>query len=413
MGMTAAQVQKLGQRWQEPGFAVFPIAISLKDSATGKTNKRPLTSAGFKDATTDPVMLASQLNAGVPKLKPNETLGLGLVPGSGGHIIFDLDILGGKGDGVTYGHEILGLPASYTIKTASGGQHVWYRKRDDIAISNASPWDQYNIEIRADNGFVVAPGVRSPWGDWAEISDFVSVVEVPSALWEQLVPATETDTATDSDTSGPLDGLAAELLRDGDKARKHSTHDSNLAFKLAGEFQAKGVGCAAAFDLMLDHRNKGGDKIQRIAKEKGQSVAKADWARKWAAAAKLLTERIGTRADAHARIERVRQDRSYTKDLPPSAATRCKKILDAYCDRGDELGTIKVSISERTLAEITGMSQKTINKYRHQLRAAGRLKLTNPEQHDSHTQAPVFEIREPEPVGVSKVLTYIVLSTAN
>ena len=202
LDVQAADTFLLAEKWRARNVPSFPLAISW-DEGKGKTNKRPLTEHGFLDATTDVETFKAQLKAAMGKIKPGEVLALGLHPGPAGFVVFDGDLQDGKGnkvDGVGFMRTELKLPPySLTIKTASGGIHRWLRKRDlTVKISNAHPWPDVGLDIRSDSGYVVAPGVETPWGEWTEYDE-------PGWDVIELVPE---DAGTHSSTVNPVDPVA-------------------------------------------------------------------------------------------------------------------------------------------------------------------------------------------------------------
>ncbi|MCZ6818533.1 MAG: phage/plasmid primase, P4 family [Calditrichaeota bacterium] len=127
---------------------VFPIAAN---------SKIPLTTHGFKDATTDPRQIEDwaeehpQANIGIP------------TGSASGFVVIDLDRKGGV-DGVKE-FEVycdqwkIKLPKTYRVQTPSGGQHIFFRSpkyAGKIRIS-ASVLAK-GIDVRAEGGYVVAQG---------------------------------------------------------------------------------------------------------------------------------------------------------------------------------------------------------------------------------------------------------------
>lgn len=182
-GTNDAGVIRLAVEWAEAGVPAFPIAVGWDEQKQG-TTKRPLTRRGHHDATTDVQELSVAFMD--VTLTDDEVLGVGLVPGAAGYVVFDADVLGGK-RGLDTVHE-MGLPDAYRACTASGGMHFWLRKRDaGRLIGNASPWT--DVDVRGDGGWVVAPGVETPWGSWLPVEDAPALADtpdVPEAIWGAL-----------------------------------------------------------------------------------------------------------------------------------------------------------------------------------------------------------------------------------
>ena len=183
-----------GLMWIERGLPVFPIAISW-DDRKGKTNKRPLTDHGFKDATTDRATFDQLVYDGVTRLKSGEVLACGLVPGAGGFVVFDDD---NPHEAARLDQDLRLPPHTYRPRTASGGEHRWLLKREAVAISNSSPWEDQHVDIRSDAGYVVCPGTVTPWGAWVDGDEqrpWGTFATVPQAIWDQLAQKTSSGSA--------------------------------------------------------------------------------------------------------------------------------------------------------------------------------------------------------------------------
>jgi P4 family phage/plasmid primase-like protien len=128
---------------------------------------------------------------GFNPIQENEVLGVGLLPSSINAVVFDLDAHPGKPNGVKYADRELNLPPhTYTQTSATGGRHVFLRKRENVSIGNKSPWEKWGIDIRADNGWIVAAGTTTQWGAWEIVPNKPRITElalVPDNLWKILV----------------------------------------------------------------------------------------------------------------------------------------------------------------------------------------------------------------------------------
>jgi hypothetical protein len=165
--MTREQALELARFWAKRGIPAGPIVISW-DERKQATNKVPLTRHGHKDFTTD----VNRLDAlfGNPKaatIASHEAYGVGLWPGPAGRVVLDVDTKAGKqGDKqlAELEAEQGALPPHPIVDTASGGTHDWLAKPKDVHVGNPNLTD--DIEIRADDGWVVAAGTITPWGSW-------------------------------------------------------------------------------------------------------------------------------------------------------------------------------------------------------------------------------------------------------
>jgi AAA domain/Bifunctional DNA primase/polymerase, N-terminal len=161
--MTCAEALAVAQLWASRNVPAFPIAIGWDDQKQS-TNKRPLTDHGHRDATTDPAELERLFNARSPK--PGEVWGVGLWPGPAGYAVVDVDVKGGIGGDDTWAalRSEHGDVTTYTVTTATTGLHLWGGK-GERHVGNAHDLGP-GIDVRGDEGWVVAPGTRTPWGSW-------------------------------------------------------------------------------------------------------------------------------------------------------------------------------------------------------------------------------------------------------
>ena len=167
------------------GLPTFPVY--LRD-AGHKIDKVPATDHGFKDATLDEHTLEQMLLQAETLRPDGQELALGTVPGAGGYVVLDCDVKNGAG-GL---QELERLEALYGdlrvawYKSASGGVNVVLRKTErSQAIGQGSVWT--DIDIRADSGFIVPPGITSSWGDWMwKAGGWDSAPTTPTELWAAL-----------------------------------------------------------------------------------------------------------------------------------------------------------------------------------------------------------------------------------
>lgn len=186
--MTPDEALTLAISWAERGVPAMPMQVSW-DTRKSKTNKKPLTTHGHKSATTDPAALHSMFRDA--RVQAGD-LAVGLWPGPAGYLVVDDD--GGLDDNGEITNGSVELVHTYHVVSASGGLHLWFRKKDTtVQIGNESPWD--GIDIRADNGGIMAPGsrvvLRTPQGEqtleWWETMEFEGNVATASpSLWDAL-----------------------------------------------------------------------------------------------------------------------------------------------------------------------------------------------------------------------------------
>jgi len=122
---------------------IFPLANNAKIPEKG--------SAGFKDALPRDEALKEwpDINNG----------NVGLYPGPSDLLVVDVDVKHGAiGDATMkkLQKEHGKLPETFTVKTPSGGWHLYFKKPDIEHIGNNSIGE--DIDIRCDGGYVLAPG---------------------------------------------------------------------------------------------------------------------------------------------------------------------------------------------------------------------------------------------------------------
>ena len=166
----------LGLATEHAAASLPSLPVVLIHNEDGTTSKRPVTRGrhGYLDATVDidefllDVAVARRVGPDLAAGRP-WCLGVGVVPGDGGAIVLDCDVKHGGAGLQTlemlkarYGEEI----EAVRWRSISGGVNLALRKPARL-IGNTTPKDWIDIDVRADSGFVVAPGTWTPWGEWA------------------------------------------------------------------------------------------------------------------------------------------------------------------------------------------------------------------------------------------------------
>lgn len=134
-------------RFIERGIPVFPVAAN---------GKNPLTTHGFKDATTDPRQIEDWAEE-----HPNANIGIPTGQATG-FIVIDLDRKGDV-DGVKAFKALcdrldIKIPETYKIRTPSGGLHLFFRTKYAGLIRNSAGILGPGIDVRGEGGYVVAEG---------------------------------------------------------------------------------------------------------------------------------------------------------------------------------------------------------------------------------------------------------------
>src|SRR4029453_2259287 len=177
--MTRQEALDLARTWAKRRFRVGPIAISW-DEGKQATNKIPLTRNGHNSFTTHLNKLDDLFGGPKIVLAAGEVYGVGLYPGPANRVVLDVDVKGGKQGDVqlaTLEAEYAALPPHPIVDTASGGVHRWLAKPQGVHVGHPDLAD--GIEVRADAGWVVAPGTFTPWGSWT-VRDGT---DIPAPMW--------------------------------------------------------------------------------------------------------------------------------------------------------------------------------------------------------------------------------------
>lgn len=171
--MTPREVAEL---WLKRGASVLPL----------RADKAPVTHLvprGFHQA--------SHKESELWWFDHDDTAMVGVVPGSMQLLVLDVDVKHGvKGDvhlaELEAEHSL--IPRGAQATTVSGGKHIYLRKRDafvDIGNSDACE----GVNVRSDNGYVVATGSPGYTLHQAWPESWESVPECPEWLWERLLSA--------------------------------------------------------------------------------------------------------------------------------------------------------------------------------------------------------------------------------
>ncbi len=147
------------------GVPVFPC----------DSNKRPLTRHGFKDATADPAMIR--------RLFANRAaVMIGMPTGEvTAVVIVDVDVKGGREGQAWLDANSHRLPQTWTVRTASGGLHLYFHWPEKPVRNSASKIAP-GIDVRGDGGYVIAP----PSPGYEVVND-AEVADVPDWLLPSLL----------------------------------------------------------------------------------------------------------------------------------------------------------------------------------------------------------------------------------
>lgn len=191
------------------GWHVFPLRPGSKRPAGHPEDRCPGTgrcAGGHRTweqrATTDPDKIRAAWT--------HAPYGIGVATGPSALCVLDLDTLKPGEDvpqrwaaaGARSGEDVLAVVAdeageelpgdTLTVRTPSGGLHLYYRVPGDVTLRNTSG-DRgtglgWKVDTRAWGGYVVGPGTVTDAGRYAFLWDG-AVAELPGWLVERLTPA--------------------------------------------------------------------------------------------------------------------------------------------------------------------------------------------------------------------------------
>jgi Protein of unknown function (DUF3987)/Bifunctional DNA primase/polymerase, N-terminal/Primase C terminal 2 (PriCT-2) len=159
--------------YAKQGLPVFPC---------NAMNKSPLTTRGFKDATTDAGQLAMWWTQ-----HPNALIGMptGQITD---RVVIDLDVKHGK-DGIARFRELLSANqtspiSTLIISTAGGGQH-WVYKWPGLRFKSSTDKIGAGIDTRGDGGYVIVPPSSDHRGQYTVLTD-APIAPLPSWFFTLL-----------------------------------------------------------------------------------------------------------------------------------------------------------------------------------------------------------------------------------
>jgi len=199
------------------GLEIFPC---------NDNKKTPLTKHGFKDASADEQVINSwwdkypDANIGLPTGKTNNL------------IVVDVDVKN-DADGMASLKQLqdeCGEFYTRIVHTPSGGLHFYFNYPDDVDTIKNRANMKPGIDIRADGGYVIAPG-SSIGGNYYEFDDkYKEISELPQNLIKMLTNSSSSVGASFND----YEVAAGEVTYGVEQgSRNHSVF--RLASKLRGE----------------------------------------------------------------------------------------------------------------------------------------------------------------------------------
>lgn len=179
------------------GWRVFPCRPA---------GKLPLTEHGFKDATTDALVITAWREA-------NPTANVAIATGAG-LVVIDVDGLAGRASLRELEEKHGELPTTLHATTGGDGEHFYFAVPDGVEIRNSAGKLGKGLDIRGDGGYVIAPpSVHQSGHAYAWKSD-LPPAPLPAWLLEQLLkkPARHETKPAPSMWSGEISAYAQAAL---------------------------------------------------------------------------------------------------------------------------------------------------------------------------------------------------------
>jgi hypothetical protein len=190
--MSGQEVLDAAHRLARKGRPVFPC---------DPQSKRPRTLQGFKDATTDPLVIGAWFSK-----DPDSMLGMPTGAVSG---LVVLDVDGAAGFESLRELECVhaALPHTTSVTTPRGGQHFYF-KHPGTEVRCSAGVIGPAIDVRGDGGYVIVPPSQTADGRGYVLDEERPAAEIPSWLLDSLAVA-----------SGPMAARPASewvaIVRDG------------------------------------------------------------------------------------------------------------------------------------------------------------------------------------------------------
>ncbi|WP_310719128.1 bifunctional DNA primase/polymerase [Streptomyces lydicus] len=247
----------------EHGWAVIPLRPGDKRPALHGETSCP----GIGDcagghlkweqrATTDPARIRAAWS--------HAPFNVGIATGPSGLVVVDLDMPKNKGNcntdtpfGVTTfealcertGHPV---PTTRTVRTASGGRHLYFTAPPGIRLTNTAGKLGKLIDTRAWGGYVVAPGSTVHGGTY-ELVDAAPALQLPDWLLNALRPPQKPAKAVNGVQPSRVGRYASAALRN---------EEENVASAPEGQRNAALVRAARALGRLIASGDLGRSEVE-------------------------------------------------------------------------------------------------------------------------------------------------------
>ena len=224
----------------QAGHRVFPLAPNSKTPAHAGVNWR-------KIASSDPSRVAEMWTD--PVFDAEIDYNIGIAPAYD-LMVFDEDVSDGKeGDKSRQLLEAIydPLPETFTVRSARGGLHRYYRTHTPVA--NSASKVGKHIDIKSDGGFVVGPGSTTPDGEYVVETD-APIVDAPQWLIDMAGRPKE---RTQVDSAAPLVDLDSEAAITRATDWLATAAPESGTYSVAARIKDFGISRDRCLELMLDH----------------------------------------------------------------------------------------------------------------------------------------------------------------
>lgn len=201
------------------GWPVFPLRPNAKRPALHSAARCPGTGActdGHRKweqrATTDPDRIRAAWSAGA--------FNIGVATGPAGLVVIDLDVAKGKQDAPGGAATFKALcertgqpvPATFTLRTASGGEHRYFTAPPGVRLGNTAGTLAPHVDTRAWGGYVVAVGSTID-GRAYTVTDPAPPAPLPAWLSAALTPCARPTGSVATPRSGNASAYASAALQ--------------------------------------------------------------------------------------------------------------------------------------------------------------------------------------------------------
>lgn len=250
--MPNSEFLKAALEYAIAGIPVFPCVPD---------GKSPVTTGGYKDATTNPTQIRLWWRGGA-------RYNIGLCPAHAGWIVLNADLYKGADPDL-----LARLPGTFTVETPRGGKHFYF----ESPVKHGHAIFDEHIDVRSAEGYVLAPESIVDGKPYRVVSNCGRLAPFPDWAAELLVlgrgQAEEKKPKNRFGGLSPTEGAMLPPLSywDNDQILPRSNKGGCVGF-LVGQFGSHKTGTAIM--MGLDAIEQHGARVLFIAAEDANGVAK-------------------------------------------------------------------------------------------------------------------------------------------